>query len=171
MYVCYFRSGPTASICTVQKMAVKIKFRVKNFSHSWRQHMCASGSERLGSTRRARRRLSWAETRARRLRQFVFCAFTCHPNGGISRILAFLSRTDKKSIHFHLIIIKCGREASSQRCGEPSRRRPSICFERFLCIVCEKRLTSYNIFLLPCDQAASELHALCDPSGNGAMSG
>lgn len=63
-------------------------------------HVRKSGSERLESTQRARRQLSWAETRARRLRQFVFCAFTCHPNGGISRIQHFYREQTKKVFIF-----------------------------------------------------------------------
>jgi hypothetical protein len=55
------------------------------------------------------------------LRQFVFCAFTCHPNGGISDFSIFIANA-QKSIHFHLIIIiKCGREASGQSAAAERR--------------------------------------------------
>jgi hypothetical protein len=66
-----------------------------------------------------------------------------------SRILAFLSRTRKKVFIFISSSSSSAAErhqARVRRRRGASRRRPSICFERFLCIVREKRLT-YNIFL------------------------
>jgi hypothetical protein len=114
--VCYFLCGPKPQVFGQRK-----KWLSK--SNSWQRsfallatvHIIRAARKHVYPTHNS---LLWAEIRAPRLRQFVFCAFTCHPNGGISDFSIFIAN-GQKSIHFHLIIIKCrGREASSQSAAE-----------------------------------------------------
>jgi hypothetical protein len=99
-------SGQCAIFSAAQPQLFRQRKKWLSKSNSWQEFRTFGDSayyapSGVGAARKHTQHttLCWAEIRAPRLRQFVFCAFTCHPNGGISD-LAFLSRTDKKVFIF-----------------------------------------------------------------------